>query len=298
MRTFGFATRNVTDNIIRPFVVKCPNGVWHEKVQQVEPLLKTKWLSFGMKEREEWYRDKNDIVVCGILRGTERLIQDAEFHKINYYYFDHAYFYRASAHKYHPVLKERFYRIVVNGQHLTTTTKLEQSDYDRIAKLQHQLPLDIRRRQEQGKYILICPPTPWVCNFYGLGNPASWLKEKTEMLMKNTDKELVIRTKNSKKTLEEDLDNAWAVVTCQSTVAIEAIMRGIPSFCDDMSCAVPLSELDLTQIERPKRPSDMEIENWRNSLLANQFGMKEIADGKTYSIVNRLQKGRFYASEG
>ena len=63
MRTFGFATRNVTDNIIRPFVVKCPNGVWHEKVQQVEPLLKTKWLSFGMKEREEWYRDKNDILL-------------------------------------------------------------------------------------------------------------------------------------------------------------------------------------------------------------------------------------------
>ena len=121
-RILGFGTRNVTDNIIRPFVSNA-GGIFHEKINQVQPYLKTKYLSFNMKTREKWYKEKNDIVVCGILRGTEKLMKEAEKRGINYYYFDHAYFYRADAHKTHPVLNERFYRIVVNGQQLNTMSK-------------------------------------------------------------------------------------------------------------------------------------------------------------------------------
>ena len=90
-RLMGFGTRNVTDNIIRPFVSNA-GGKFHEKLEQVQPLLKTKYLSFSMKDREKWYKEKNDIVVCGILRGTERLIKEAEQRNINYYYFDHVFF--------------------------------------------------------------------------------------------------------------------------------------------------------------------------------------------------------------
>ena len=69
-RIMGFGTRNVTDNIIRPFVNNA-GGIFHEKLDQVQPYLKTKYLSFNMRAREKWYKEKNDIVVCGILRGTE-----------------------------------------------------------------------------------------------------------------------------------------------------------------------------------------------------------------------------------
>ena len=294
-RLMGFGTRNVTDNIIRPFVSNA-GGKFHEKIEQVQPLLKTKYLSFNMKDREKWYKEKNDIVVCGILRGTERLIKEAEQRNINYYYFDHAYFYRSDAHKYHTILNERFYRIVVNGQQLNTMTRLNEEDYKRIAKYEKKVPIPLPDHIDIKKdgYILICPPTPYVCNFYGISGPAAWLKEKTEVLIKNTDREIKVREKTSKESLDEQIAGAWAVVTCQSTVAIKAIMSGVPSFCDEMSSAKPLSLTDLSQIEHPKRPSLLEIKNYKNNLLANQFSMTEISKGLVFDWLNRLQESRFH----
>ena len=304
-RIMGFGTRNVTDNIIRPFVNNA-GGIFHEKLDQVQPYLKTKYLSFNMRAREKWYKEKNDIVVCGILRGTERLMKEAEQRDINYYYFDHAYFYRADAHKYHPVLNDRFYRIVVNGQQLNTMTKLTEQDYDRISKYQKKLPLPIEVRDpdkddraknalSKDGYILICPPSAYVCNFYGIKSAAAWLKDKTEEIIKHTDRHIIVREKTSNADLNDQIYGAWAVVTSQSTVAIKAIMSGVPSFCDEMSCALPLSLSDLSLIENPKRPSIKEIENYRNNLLANQFSMTEISKGLANDMVRRLQADRYVA---
>mgnify|MGYP001301852369 CR=1 FL=1 len=305
-RILGFGTRNVTDNIIRPFVSNA-GGIFHEKIDQVQPYLKTKYLSFNMQTREKWYKEKNDIVVCGILRGTERLMKEAEKREINYYYFDHAYFYRADAHKTHPVLNERFYRIVVNGQQLNTMSKLNDDDYKRIPKYQKKLAidLDIRNPDKDDRvkvamsndgYILICPPSAYVCNFYGIKSAAAWLKDKTQEIIKHTDRQIIVREKTSNADLNDQIRGAWAVVTCQSTVAIKAIMSGVPSFCDEMSSALPLSLSDISMIENPRRPSIKEIENYKNNLLANQFTMTEISKGLVYDIVRRLQGNRFYGN--
>ena len=267
-RIMGFGTRNVTDNIIRPFVSNA-GGKFHEKIEQVQPYLKTKYLSFNMKDREKWYKNKNDIVVCGILRGTDRLMKEAEKRDINYYYFDHAYFYRADAHKTHPIVNERFYRIVINGQQLNTMTRLNDRDYERIKKYQKKIPIspNIRNPEEDDRvkaalskdgYILICPPTAYVCNFYGIKSPSTWLKDKVSEIQKHTDRHIIVREKTSNANLEDQIIGAWAVVTCQSTVAIKAIMSGVPSFCDNMSCALPLSLTDLSMIENPKKPSEKE----------------------------------------
>ena len=302
-RIMGFGTRNVTDNIIRPFVSNA-GGKFHEKIEQVQPYLKTKYLSFNMKDREKWYKNKNDIVVCGILRGTDRLMKEAEKRDINYYYFDHAYFYRADAHKTHPIVNERFYRIVINGQQLNTMTRLNDGDYERIKKYQKKIPISpnirdpetddrVKAALSKDGYILICPPTAYVCNFYGIKSPSTWLKDKVSEIQKHTDRHIIVREKTSNANLEDQIIGAWAVVTCQSTVAIKAIMSGVPSFCDNMSCALPLSLTDLSMIENPKKPSEKEIVNWQNNLLANQFSMTEIAKGLAFDMVRRLQGSRY-----
>ncbi len=51
--------------------------------------------------------------------------------------------------------------------------------------------------------------------------------------------------------LEEDIDNSFAVITSQSTVAIHSIIRGKPSFCDKISMALPVSKIAFEEIEKP-----------------------------------------------
>ena len=115
-------------------------------------------------------------------------------------------------------------------------------------------------------------------------------------LIKHTDRHIIVREKSSNADLNDQIQGAWAVVTCQSTVAIKAIMKGVPSFCDEMSSALPLSLTDISMIENPKIPSEREIINYKNNLLANQFTMTEISKGLVYDIVRRLQGNRFYGN--
>ena len=184
---------------------------------------------------------------------------------------------------------------------------INDDDYKRIAKYQKKLAIDpnIRDPEKDDRvkvamsndgYILICPPSAYVCNFYGIKSAASWLKEKTEEIIKHTDRHIIVREKSSNADLNDQIQGAWAVVTCQSTVAIKAIMKGVPSFCDEMSSALPLSLTDISMIENPKIPSEREIINYKNNLIANQFTMTEISKGLVYDIVRRLQEKRFYGN--
>ena len=53
---------------------------------------------------------------------------------------------------------------------------------------------------------------------------------------------------------------------------------------------MPVSSNDLRQIETPFYPTKDLIEEWINSLLANQFSLSEIRDGLAKEVVNRLQQ--------
>ena len=87
----------------------------------------------------------------------------------------------------------------------------------------------------------------------------------------------------------EDLQNAYCIVTHQSTAAIAAILNGVPSICDASSCAAPVSSTKIEDIENLTRPDNDLIYNWVNSLLACQFPIHKLADGYAKRAVDRLQ---------
>ena len=43
----------------------------------------------------------------------------------------------------------------------------------------------------------------------------------------------------------EEIKGAWAVISFQTTAAVDAVLAGVPSFCDKISCALPVSKRDL-----------------------------------------------------
>jgi hypothetical protein len=115
-------------------------------------------------------------------------------------------------------------------------------------------------------------------------NDEFWEKQVVNKLKKHTDREIRVRYKDSKNTFQQDLVDAWAVVSSQSIGAVDALIAGVPSFCEDTSAALPMSLTDLSKIETPIYPDNRE--EWMRSLLANQYTLDEIKSGVAY---NRLK---------
>jgi UDP:flavonoid glycosyltransferase YjiC (YdhE family) len=73
---------------------------------------------------------------------------------------------------------------------------------------------------------------------------------------------------------EEDLAEAFCVVTHSSNTAVEAILAGVPAFVLGQSAAQPFACNDLKMIEAPFVLAD------------NQWTLKEIREGKAWADLN------------
>jgi len=263
----GFETRESTDIPIRAFV-KSANGILHKKERSVNKYEQTVWKTF--KDIRDYH-----IAVFGILRGTGELIKQSMIIPQTFYHFDHAY-YGGSKHTANNVYNEKIYRITKNDLLLTYIDKLNDEDYKRIEKYKNNIKL--KSWNKKGDYILVLPPSEHVEKWY---NIYDWEKNLIFELKKFTDREIKVRKKDTLVSFKEDLQNAHALVTHQSVACVEAIIEGVPSFCDKTSCGVPVSLLDISQIETPFYPENRE--EWLDSLLANQFTMNEIENGTAWN---------------
>ena len=283
----GFGTRRVTDEIIKPFVTSA-GGKWfrplhRDGIHAVNPFELTKWAGY---DHNEWLEDKPDSVVFGILRGTEKVLSKCKEFGVNYYYFDHAYFFKAEGHKPHPILQRRQYRITINGENLNYITELNGSDRTRIVRYQNNLPE--LSNQRKGDKILIIPPTEAVCRYYNIHSLKHWKLSIGDKLEKYTDREFFFREKTSETPLEKDLEQAHVVVTHQSTVGIKAHMQGIPVISENVSMCKPIS-INYEDIEKDYKRDDDLTMKWIDSLLANQWTDDEIRSGRAKEDIDRLQ---------
>jgi len=236
--------------------------------------------------------DVDSYMFWGFMRGTKTIYEKALETKKDFYFFDHAYVY----HKKHSIFLERlaanpFFRMVKNEFVLTTIkdtddTKLLQmrKDYSKIKDL------DILPWNKKGSYILIIPPSVWLCNYIGI-DAEQMMKDSIETIKKHTDREIKIRYKKpdgdyNLTPLEKDIDSAWAVVSFQSSAAIKAVNRGVPSFLmkPGYSATQPVSLTDLSKIETPFYPDNRY--EWLSSICNNQFLKHEITTGKAYRYLN------------
>ena len=218
----------------------------------------------------------------GTLRGCEEIIWECQKRNHEFYYMDHAYFH--ATRDYRPGQYGQLYRVVKNQMQLNKLVELTNADKKRIEKYK---PIEFES-WKFGTYILICPPTKAICRLYHT-TEEKWLNDTLETLKKYTDREIRIRKKGDTTPLVEQLKNSWAMVTMQSTAAIEAVLNGVPVFCDEVSQANVIGENDLSKIERPYYADRDIIENWIDSLLSCQFTMEEIKNGVAHEVVKRLQ---------
>lgn len=269
----GFKTNTgIKDKILESFC-----DFTHENTRTNIPQFELgDWPTFN---KQKW--TENSVAVVGTLRGTETIIWESQRRGHNFYYMDHAYFHATRLYQ-----GDIQYRIIKSQMQLNHLVDLDEEDYKRIDRYK---PITTKPFTKNGNHILLCPPTKAICRLYNLGDEQSWIDDMVLELKSHTDRDIIIRKKDETKTLQEQLKNCHAIVTHQSTAAIQAILQGIPSFCDLISQSVPVSETDISKIETPFYPDDDLRKQWIDSLLSCQFNMSEISNGKAREIVDRLQ---------
>lgn len=288
----GFGTRHTYDKIVEPFVKKS-DGIFHYRSNGlVQPNERTIWKTF---ERDKWLKDKTPVAVMGCTRGTEYIVWDCKKYSIPYYYFDHAYLFKAIGHSNNPIVKTRMYRITKNGENYTKLInwKKDKELTQRVYRINSQQKsiIDVNYyRKHNGSKIIILPPTDAMSNLYHYGSTNNWIEKTVNKIKQYSDRDIIIKRKeDDNMSLDSLFKQAFCVVSSQTTAVIDGILRGVPSFCEDISFAVPVSKTDLSKIENPYYPTNEELEDWYGSLLCCQYTIQEIHNGEAKSLIDRIQ---------
>ena len=241
------------------------------------PNSKCNWVMDSLKKG--WSDDSNHY--WGFIQDNDRLIRNHQDQFEDFYFWDMPYYGR------YGVVDDHYWRVSKNGIH---PTKVTSRPTDRFEKWN----IDIKDWDKQGEEILVCPSSNTMSYWCTSQHERVWTEQTIAELSKHTNRPIRVRSKpRTGKTsgpiaqkelglpsVQEDIQNAFAVVTSVSLVAVEAITNGIPVFCHPLSFASPISSVDISKIENPIY-SDKRLE-WLSHLAYCQFTERETSNGIAY----------------
>ena len=188
-----------------------------------------------------------------------------------------------------------FHKIVVNGRHATDYFQRIKHPPDRFRHFGIR-PQPFRRG---GSHILLCGMSSKAAWVYGL-EAEEWERRAVATLRKHTGRELRYRAKPSWKGAqpidgaswspagrdlmigEQSFADCWAVVTHHGNTALDALIAGVPVFCED-GIASSLCLRDLADIETPIYPSEAARDQLLFDAAYTQWKVAEIADGTAWA---------------
>lgn len=227
-----------------------------------------------------WEREnlsKIPLVVRGLAKKSQLAIKHCWAHDRLFYAVDTGYIQPGRWKDYHRITKNHL-------QHLGPII-------DRPGDRLHKLRWRATKFKKQGQYVLLCPPSEKVMNFYGK-DLNTWIKEVTTEIKLHTDRQIVVRQKpkreirTSTDTIWNALDNAYCLVTFNSIAATEALLYGKPAIALAANAASVLCNTKILDIENLYYPSLDEINAFARHLSYCQFNRLELQDGTAWSIVN------------
>jgi hypothetical protein len=134
--------------------------------------------------------------------------------------------------------------------------------------------------KKNGRHIVVAEPSPT----YSLSHPGvvDWTERTVAALKGLTDRPIVLRDKESKKPLQDDLDGAHCLVTHGSNAAVESVIMGCPVFVHPDSAASLVGQTYLSLIEKPVYP---DRQPWLNSLAYSQWNEAELVNGTLFRML-------------
>jgi len=179
--------------------------------------------------------DARMAIVHGVKRGMDEIIQQCIQKKCLWMYMDHAgnYFPKSNMFK----------RVIINGT--APITYREGKRFEHNVKLREW-------RGGQGKNIIVLPPSiPYMDTF----DQREFLNSVCNTVNIYTGKDIIVRAKPAKgrkaKSWDEQLKDAYAVITWGSALALDAMIKGVPTISLGW-CPAKLSSFDITDLETDK----------------------------------------------
>lgn len=135
------------------------------------------------------------------------------------------------------------------------------------------LDVPLQPWRKGGRHIVVAAPTPTYQRFHAI---EGWFEETLRTLGKVSDRQIVVRFKDSDRPLQADLEGAHCMVAHGSIAAVEAAILGCPVFDHKESAAALVGLTDITKVEHPIYP---ERQDWANTLAWSQFDEAELVNG-------------------
>ena len=178
--------------------------------------------------------------------------------------------------------------------------------FDRIEELNY-FNLDIKPWKTGGDYILIPEQIHPEGMGHGISNWIDWAKNKCLEIRNITDMPIKIRrhpnrfawkdfqkdiSKNFQDveftdgtSLDEDLKNAYALVTLSSRCVVEAVINGVHCFTQDLnSIAYPVCNTKLDFLKTPKK---FDRKSWLAKVAYSHWSIEEIISGDYYRHLSK-----------
>jgi len=93
------------------------------------------------------------------------------------------------------------------------------------------------------------------------------------------------------KDIMEDLADAYAVVTYNSTTGLSALLNGVPLVCHSGAYYADLAETNLRNIDNIKAPSKAKVQEFFNRVAYSQWTKEEIEKGLPFKYIFSALRG-------
>jgi hypothetical protein len=177
-------------------------------------------------------------------------------------------------------------------------------DPNRWKQIKQDLNIELKPWRTCGNHILICLQRNGGWSMGGL-DVMQWCNNTILKLKKHTDRQIIVRAHPGDKKVSQylklnlpnvkisnnenfldDLSNAWAVITYNSSPGVAAAIEGIPVFVTDpdakVSQAYDVANTDLALIENPLMT---DRQQWIEKISMCHFNFKDLQTGVAWNII-------------
>ena len=179
-------------------------------------------------------------------------------------------------------------------------------DPNRWQQIKSDIGFDLQPWRSAGSHILICLQRNGGWSMGGL-DVMAWCNKIIKRIKQHTDRPIIVRThpgdaKRAQQYIRRlkdksvsisrspdiinDLTNAWATVTYNSSPGVASAVEGIPVFVTDpnpkISQAYDVANTDLTMIENPTMP---ERQQWVEKIAMCHFNFNDLRKGVAWNII-------------
>lgn len=190
--------------------------------------------------------DAEMVVVHGVLRGNSHVIKEARRRGIPWVYMDNGYL-------------DTYKRVILNATAPITMREGKRFDF------KHK---PLQWRGGTGKNILVLPPSPPYMDTFDCGDFLNFCAHNINIY---TDRNIVVRAKPAKgkkaRPWDEQLADAYCVVTWGSALALDAMSKGVPTIslgnCPAKGASFALEDLETNKLlVEPNREAIMNNLTW------------------------------------